>query len=208
MSFLHTFNKNPYLGILRGITFEHIPYIVKASQNAELKLIEITMNTPQAPELIANLKQNSTELTIGAGTVCREKDLKQALTAGAEFIVSPAFQENIAELCQKQNIPYLPGALTPTEVQHAYHHGATMVKVFPVGAMGGPAYIKELRGPFAHIPLLACGGVNADNAKDYFAAGANAIAFGGSIFKNSLLNAESWPEVSTKIRSLYQKSHS
>jgi 2-dehydro-3-deoxyphosphogluconate aldolase/(4S)-4-hydroxy-2-oxoglutarate aldolase len=202
MDFLVEFKTCPFLGIVRGIAQRHIETLALAALGAEMRFMEITMNTPQAPELIAALRQAAPQLVVGAGTVCSLRDLDLALAAGARFIVSPAFQEDVAMRCGAAEVPYLPGALTPTEVLHAWHQGATMVKVFPVGALGGPSYIKELRGPFAEIPLFACGGVSAANTAAYFAAGANGVALGGSVFSLDLLESGDHLSISTHIRSI------
>ena len=107
--------------------------------------------------------------------------------------------EEVIRKCVEKNIPDIPGALSPTEVQNAYDWGATCVKIFPVGNVGGPSYIRALRGPFRDIPLLACGGVSNENVADYFKNGANLVAFGASIFKPSLMQASDWETIGTNL---------
>ena len=160
------------------------------------------MNTKNAIEILKALKEaaKETELVVGAGTVRTLEELNLALDAGAGFIVSPTTIPEIIEKGNSLGIPMIPGALTPTEIEIAYRAGATCVKVFPVDALGGPSYIKSLRGPFRDIPLLACGGVHTENAKTYLDASANLLAFGGSIFKPSLMNAGEWDEIGKNLK--------
>jgi 2-dehydro-3-deoxyphosphogluconate aldolase/(4S)-4-hydroxy-2-oxoglutarate aldolase len=128
-----------------------------------------------------------------------EADLERALDAGAQFIVSPNTKSSMVQMCDSISVACVPGALTPTEVQTAFEAGAWMVKVFPVGCMGGPQYIKELRGPFKDIPLMACGGVRAENAQAYFEAGANCLSFGASVFHVADMENGNWDKIEKKI---------
>ena len=139
---------------------------------------------------------------MGAGTVRHESDLKKALDAGAEFIVTPNTRNEIIRYSNTAGIPIIPGALTPTEVQKAFDLGATAVKVFPVNCVGGPEYIKALRGPFRDIPLMACGGINPQNAADYLHAGANLLSFGASIFAPKLMESGDWEEIGMRLTTL------
>lgn len=194
--------KMPVIGILRDIPLGQEKECVRTSVAQGLTLIEVTMNTKNAIEILKTLKEaaKETELVIGAGTVRTLEELNLALDAGAGFIVSPTTIPEIIEKGNSLGIPMIPGALTPTEIEIAYRAGATCVKVFPVDALGGPSYIKSLRGPFRDIPLLACGGVHTENAKTYFDASANLLAFGGSIFKPSLMNAGEWDEIGKNLK--------
>jgi len=183
------FKKFPLLGILRGIEQDSVEPLVDAIIACGLETIEITMNTAGAPGLIKSaVKAANKKLTIGAGTVLSMQSLKSALSAGASFIVMPVLVPEVAQYCAKNKVPFFPGALTPQEIYSAWNSGATMVKVFPAGFFG-PAYFKEIKGPFNEIELLACAGVTPENMKDYFANGASAIAFGASVFKKDWLAA-------------------
>ena len=162
------------------------------------------MNTADAEAIIASLKKAAKPLgiAVGAGTVRHESDLKKALAAGAEFIVTPNTRNEIIRYSNTAGIPIIPGALSPTEVQKAFDLGATAVKVFPVNCVGGPEYIKALRGPFRDIPLMACGGVNPQNAGDYLKAGANMLSFGASIFAPKLMESGDWEEIGKRLTAL------
>ncbi|MFA4967430.1 MAG: bifunctional 4-hydroxy-2-oxoglutarate aldolase/2-dehydro-3-deoxy-phosphogluconate aldolase [Candidatus Margulisiibacteriota bacterium] len=193
------------LGIIRGATIENILPVIEAAVSGGIKHIEITLNSPDALEQI---KIASRKYEVGAGTVLSAKDAKSAVKAGAKFIVSPIADPETINFCLKNKIPIYPGALTPSEVYRAWELGATMVKVFPVKLVGGPDYIKEIKGPFNAIKLLACSGVNAQNIKEYFAAGANAVAVGGSIFNKKLMDEGCYSEIEKKVISLVAYSRS
>jgi len=203
-SFLSELRAFPFIGILRGIQMVHIPGIAGACKQADMSFLEVTMNTPGATDLIGALRHTCKPLGIqvGAGTVRNLDDLHRALDAGAEFIVTPALSLSVVAECLRREIPCMPGALTPTEIQTAFDAGAACIKVFPAKALGGPAYFKELRGPFQDIPLLACGGVDPKNVADYFKAGADAVAFGASIFRPEWLDAGDFHKVTSAISNL------
>ena len=142
------------------------------------------------------------DIRLDNGTVRHGSDLEKALAAGAEFIVTPNTRHEVIRLSCTAGVPIISGALSPTEVQKAFDLGATAVKVFPVNCVGGPEYIRALRGPFRDIPLMACGGVNAENAAAYLDAGANLISFGGSIFNPKLMAAGDWDTIANKLNQL------
>ena len=205
--FLNFLHDVPVVGILRDIPQGAEEACANTAAHCFLIAIEVTMNTSAAAEIIAKLKACAKPygIQVGAGTVRNLKDLKIALNAGAEFIVSPNTVEAVIKKCVEENIPDIPGALSPTEVQNAFDWGATCVKIFPVGNVGGPSYIKALRGPFRDIPLLACGGVSTDNVADYFKSGVNLVAFGASIFKPALMQANDWETIGKNLSAFLEK---
>lgn len=199
--FLKFLEDVPVVGILRDIPEGAEKDCAETAARYGLKAVEVTMNTPAATEIISRLRQASNPfgIRVGAGTVRTGRDLDLALDAGAEFIVSPNVNRNVIERCADGGVPDIPGALSPTEVQNAYEWGATCVKIFPVGNVGGPAYIKALRGPFRDIPFLACGGVSAENVGDYILSGCDLVAFGASIFKPGLMRAGDWATIGNSL---------
>lgn len=178
---LALFEKEPVVGIIRGVNEDSLPGVLQAAYIGGLRFLEITLNTPGALHLIKKAVELFPDFCIGAGTVLSAESTQQAIDVGAQFIVSPNLNEQVAECCIKNKQAYFPGALTPTEIEKAWSYGATMVKVFPASQMG-PGYIKLLKGPFDQIKLMAVGGINPKNIPDYFSAGASAVALGGSIF--------------------------
>jgi 2-dehydro-3-deoxyphosphogluconate aldolase / (4S)-4-hydroxy-2-oxoglutarate aldolase len=178
---LHRFESAPVIGILRGVKEESLQGVSEASIAGGLHFIEITLNTQDSCHLINQATNKYSELTIGAGTVLSAEEAKMAFDSGAQFIVAPNFEEEVAAFCVENKLAYFPGALTPTEIQKAWKNGATMVKIFPVSQMG-PDYFKQVKGPFDKVKLVAVGGVNSSNIKKYLSAGADAVALGGSIY--------------------------
>ncbi len=196
------FKKLPILGILRGVEADAIDPLAEAVVASGLKTLEITMNTQGASALIKEtVKASNGRFFVGAGTVLNMGDMHKALEAGATFIVCPTLVKDVVEYCAKNNIPVFPGALTPQEIFNAWEAGATMVKVFPAKFFG-PTYFKEIKGPFNHIDLLACGGVNAENVQEFFQCGASAVAFGASIFKKEWLQNKDFVSIENEVTQL------
>lgn len=196
------FKKLPILGILRNTELSATEDIVDCAARAGLKAIEFTMNTPGAGDIIKRACECAGKrISIGAGTVLSLNQAKEAVGAGAEFLVSPCIIDDVIDFCLQNALPVFPGALTPTEIYSAHKKGASMVKLFPA-ALFNAEYLKAIKGPFNYIELLVCGGINNDNIKEYFAAGASAVAFGESIFRKSLLKAGDFQAIERSIKAL------
>ncbi|MEL6164830.1 MAG: bifunctional 4-hydroxy-2-oxoglutarate aldolase/2-dehydro-3-deoxy-phosphogluconate aldolase [Cyanobacteria bacterium J06628_3] len=176
-----------------------------AVASAGIRLIEITWNTPQAAELIKQLGEELPDCVVGTGTLLNLKQMQQAVHAGAEFLFTPHVDQAVIQAAVRQNIPVIPGALTPTEVVTAWNQGATCIKVFPVQAVGGAGYIKSLQGPLGHIPLIPTGGVTVDNAAEFLEAGAIAIGLGSDLFPKHLVISEDWDSITRRAEILLQK---
>ncbi|MBF0254848.1 MAG: bifunctional 4-hydroxy-2-oxoglutarate aldolase/2-dehydro-3-deoxy-phosphogluconate aldolase, partial [Candidatus Omnitrophica bacterium] len=145
------FRRLPLLGIIRGLRAEAVDPLTDQMIASGLKTVEITMNTPGAPDLIRRMVRRARgKLTVGAGTVLDTASLQSALKAGATFIVSPVLVPKVAAYCMRRDIPVFPGALTPQEIYQAWEAGASMVKVFPVRFFG-PEYLREVKGPLEKI---------------------------------------------------------
>jgi 2-dehydro-3-deoxyphosphogluconate aldolase/(4S)-4-hydroxy-2-oxoglutarate aldolase len=176
------FDKQPVLGIIRGAPPDSAYGVMQASISAGLQYLEFTLNSKEAlPCIEEGAREFPETLCVGAGTVLSVADAERAVNAGAKFIVAPTLNEDVAAYCRERNLPYFPGALTPTEIEKAWNCGATMVKVFPADQMG-PGYFSTIRGPFNEVRLMAVGGVGPNNVHSYLGAGAAAVALGGSIF--------------------------
>ena len=176
--------------------------LARALSEGGMDVLEITMNTPGASELIAQAKASvGGDLEIGAGTVLSLEELDAALGAGASFIVMPTLATDVVAECARRGVPVFPGALTPQEIQTAWRAGAAMVKVFPAKFFG-PEYFREVKGPFGDVLLLACGGVSAENLAAYATCGADAYAFGGSVFNLAWIEAGQFTKVEAGVREL------
>ena len=148
---------------------------------AGIPIVEITMTVPEALEVVSELARTMPNLVVGAGTVLTGETARHCLNAGARFITSTGFDRDVMELAAKENVLTIPGALTPTEVISAWKAGADFVKVFPCAQLGGPQYIRALKAPLPHVPLIASGGVNQRNATDFIRAGAVALGIGSEL---------------------------
>jgi 2-dehydro-3-deoxyphosphogluconate aldolase/(4S)-4-hydroxy-2-oxoglutarate aldolase len=147
-----------------------------------IDVLEVTMTVPDAINLIRELvAQFGNEVLVGAGTVLDAETARACIRAGAEFIVSPGFDADIVRAAHEADKPALPGALTPTEIMAATRAGADIIKLFPASAMGGAKYLRSLRAPFEHARFLPTGGVNAETARDFIAAGAVALGVGSEL---------------------------
>ncbi|MBL1242246.1 MAG: bifunctional 4-hydroxy-2-oxoglutarate aldolase/2-dehydro-3-deoxy-phosphogluconate aldolase [OCS116 cluster bacterium] len=149
---------------------------------------ELTMTTPDAVNIIKNLSQKS-GILVGAGTVLNQADLHAVADAGAKFIVSPAIVDGMAADCKQLGLPYMPGTSTPTEVLRAHTDGAEVVKLFPAGLLGGPAFVKTMLSVFPDIIFMPTGGVTPENMLDYLAAGALCVGMGGNLVNDKALQA-------------------
>jgi 2-dehydro-3-deoxyphosphogluconate aldolase/(4S)-4-hydroxy-2-oxoglutarate aldolase len=197
-----TFKTNPFMGILRGIEAESLPGVLDACAAAGLIHLEITLNTDDAPALIRQAKTHmGDDMSIGAGTVLSMDAMNQVLDAGAQFIVMPTHHREIVQHCATHDIPVFPGAFTPQEIQNAWEDGASMVKVFPANTLG-PQYFKEIKGPFADIELLACGGVTPESVPAYQACGAGGFAFGASVFRPEWIQHREFQKITQCIDAL------
>jgi 2-dehydro-3-deoxyphosphogluconate aldolase/(4S)-4-hydroxy-2-oxoglutarate aldolase len=147
--------------------------------------IEITFSTPDAAAAIARARAELPDALVGAGTVLAMTELEAACAAGASFLVSPHLDEKLVAAAKDRGVPFLPGALTPTEVVRAWQSGATCVKLFP-GSAVGPSYVKALRGPLPQIPIMPTGGVDEKNIGEWLKAGAVAVGMGGNLATGSL----------------------
>lgn len=160
--------------------------ILTALKNSGINCAEITFRTACAEEAIKYAAENYPDMLIGAGTVINAQQCEQALAAGAKFIVSPGLSESVAKICNKRNVPYYPGCVTPTEIMQALELGITTVKFFPANVYGGLKALKALSAPFPQVNFIPTGGVDRSNI-DEFLAFDKVAAIGGSFFVKEAL---------------------
>ena len=143
--------------------------------------IEITYSTPDAASVIADVKQSyADEVLVGAGTLITQAQVAEAAEAGASYLVSPGLDDEVVASMQTTSLPAMAGVLTPTEVMRGVRLGLDVMKLFP-GSLGGPSYLRSLRGPFPDVPFMPTGGVSADNVGDWMAVGAIALGAGSEL---------------------------
>ena len=155
---------------------------------ARIPIVEITLTSPGALEVIGDLAKRFPDLVVGAGTVLDEESARRCVDAGARFLTSPGFVRKVVAYAKVTDVAVLPGALTPTEIIAAWKAGSDFVKVFPTTPVGGSQYIRALKVPLPQIPLIASGGVNQLTASDFILAGATAIGLGGELLPNEALH--------------------
>jgi 2-dehydro-3-deoxyphosphogluconate aldolase / (4S)-4-hydroxy-2-oxoglutarate aldolase len=191
--------------VSRASNVDEAKQAVEAVCAGGIPIVEITMTVPNATQVIRGvIEQHGNKVLTGAGTVLTGEQAKACLDAGAEFLVSPGLSIAVLEVARSRGKLAIPGALSPTELMTALSAGAQVIKIFPCGNVGGPKYLKALRGPFPNAQLIPTGGVNATNAADYFAAGAFALGVGADLVDLSALRAGRADKVTEAARQLAQ----
>src|SRR5579863_9653485 len=177
-----------------------------------IPIVEVTMTVPGALRVIAELAKHYDEtLIVGAGTIFDIATAQQCLDAGAGFLTTPGPDLGIVEFAVKRGTVVFPGALTPGEVTAMWKAGADFVKIFPCQQVGGPSYIEALKAPFQHVPLIASGGVNQENAVDFIRAGATALGIGRHLIHPDAIKSreDGWiRELSHRYLSLVKQARS
>ncbi|MBP8997828.1 MAG: bifunctional 4-hydroxy-2-oxoglutarate aldolase/2-dehydro-3-deoxy-phosphogluconate aldolase [Anaerolineaceae bacterium] len=186
------------LAVIRGPSADLTVQMVDALVEGGVKGIEITYSTPDAEDVVRRLALKYGEsILLGMGTLTKAEQAASAKEAGAMFLVSPVCEDELVKAMVASRLLTMAGALTPTEVLKAYTMGVDVVKIFP-GSLGGPAYIKALKGPFPYIPMMPTGGVNASNAADWFAAGVVAVGAGSELCPPQLAKEGKFAEISQR----------
>ena len=175
--------------------------VADAIKEGGVSFIEITMSVPGAIDTIKELTQKyKDEIIMGAGTILDPETARAALLAGAQFIVSPTLNLDVIQLAHRYSAVVVPGAMTPTEILAAWNAGADMVKVFPAAQLGGPEYLKALRGPLPQILLVPTGGVNLQNAGAFIKAGATALGVGGELVDKKAIKEKKFNIITENTR--------
>ena len=169
------------VGVLRAPSAARAIELAEPAIDAGLRAIEVTFTVPDAAAVIAELKHSGRQLIVGAGTVSSPTEAEAAVEAGATFLVSPHYDAEVLAAAKSLGVPYVPGALTPSEVFSAARATSGMVKVFPVARLGGSKYVSDLLGPYPALQLMVTGGVSLATAGEYLKAGAKAVGV-GSLF--------------------------
>ncbi|MGI6781831.1 MAG: bifunctional 4-hydroxy-2-oxoglutarate aldolase/2-dehydro-3-deoxy-phosphogluconate aldolase [Acholeplasmataceae bacterium] len=197
------------IAVVRANSKDEAVQVIDAIVAGGINAIEITYTIKNATEVISEVAANydGTDVLIGAGTVLDAETARSAILAGAQFIVGPNFNREVAKLCNRYQIPYTPGCMTINEMIEALEWGCDIVKLFPGGAFG-PKMIKDVKGPLPHINIMPTGGVSLDNAEEWIKNGAVAIGVGSDLTKHAktkefdkvTLQAKKYVEVVKKAR--------
>jgi len=176
--------------------------VVDALIEGGIRAVEVTMTTKGALDALALCSAAlGDSAVLGAGTVLDTETARQAVSAGARFVVGPTLCPGVVRLCHRYDVVSIPGAYTPNEIVAAWEAGADFVKLFPAGSLG-PGYLRELRGPLPHVRLLPTGGVTLDNAAAFLAAGAVAVGVGGALVERGAVEREDYATIRERARRL------
>jgi 2-dehydro-3-deoxyphosphogluconate aldolase/(4S)-4-hydroxy-2-oxoglutarate aldolase len=191
--------------VVRAASVDEATRAVEAILAGGIPVVEITMTVPNAVTVIREVAQQYRDkVLVGAGTVTTADQAESCLRAGAEFLVSPGFAASVLSVARASEKLAIPGALTPTELMIAQDHGASLVKIFPCGNLGGPKYLRSLKAPFPQARLIPTGGVNAANAADFIAAGAFALGVGADLVDPVALREGNLGKITSAAQELVQ----
>ena len=200
------------VAIVRGFAPDVCLRLAESYARGGIRLVEVTF-AQKAPETwkdtaaaIRAIKDHfGGEMKVGAGTVLTEEQLSMCEQAGGEYMITPNVKPELIRECVRRGLVAMPGAFTPSEIVDAWEAGASFIKVFPAGNMG-PGYIKALRAPLAHIPLLAVGGITPDNVADFIKAGCVGAGVGGTLTNKEWIAAGEWGKIEDVARQLIERS--
>ncbi len=196
-----------FVAIIRKLYGDELLRLSDALYEGGARQIEVTFDQSDpdclkiTPESIASLKERHPDMDVGAGTVLTKEQVLAAKEAGATFIISPNADADIIQFTKQNGLASVPGAMTPSEVVAAFNAGADIVKLFPAGYLG-TAYIKDLRAPISHIPLMATGGINPDNFESFLRAGCCSAGIGSFLSDKKLIAAGDWDAFRARARML------
>lgn len=195
------------VAIIRVADAERALGLTRALIAGGFRCVEITMTVPGALDVIKTLcAEAPEEILIGAGTVTSAAEARQCIEAGAQFLVSPICETDIIRPSREAGVVAIPAGMTPTEIVHAWRLGAHVVKVFPVGAIGGPAFIRAVRGPLPDIPLWVSGGVQPGETQTYLAAGAQLVGLNAGALPGHLIESGRWDELAVAARAMLNEA--
>ena len=191
------------IAVIRSPQLELGLAMAQAVARGGIKIIEIAWNSDRPDQLVTLLRRELPDCTIGVGTILDDRQLKNAIDCGTQFIFCPHLNPDLLTTAvEKYHIPLIPGALSPTEIVTAWQLGASAVKVFPIQAVGGANYIKSLQAPLGHIDMIPTGGVTLENAPAILSAGAIAVGLSSQLFPKSLVKIKDWQAITQRTQTL------
>jgi len=194
------------VAIMRAKSTDQLLVAAEAVLAGGINAIEVTMTTPGALEVVMKAAEKLGDgVLFGVGSVLDSVTARAAILAGADYVVCPTLNIGTIEVCKRYSVPVLPGAFTPTEILTAWEAGASLVKVFPA-SVGGPDYIKAVKGPLPQVRLAAVGGVTIENTADFFRAGVELIGVGGELVNQKLLDARDFGEITKRARLFHDET--
>jgi 2-dehydro-3-deoxyphosphogluconate aldolase/(4S)-4-hydroxy-2-oxoglutarate aldolase len=202
---LNLIRETGIIAIMRAQSSEQLIAAADAIKAGGVQVIEVTMTTPGALDVIAKASTRyGQDVLFGAGSVLDAETARAAILAGAGFVVAPTLNLSVVELCNRYSTPVVPGCYTPTEMLTAWEAGADMVKLFPA-SVGGPALIRAILAPLPQLEIVPVGGVNLDTAAEFIAKGAAALGVGSSLVNQKLLDAGDMTELTRRAAAFIEK---
>ncbi len=204
MTVIDTIETDGAVAIVRLDDLSAAVPLTEALVRGGVRAVEFTFTNPLAGRVIEEVRQAlGDKAIIGAGSVLDPETARTAILAGAQFVVTPTLKTETITLCNRYGVPTIIGAFTPTEILTAWEAGANVVKVFPA-TVGGPSYLKDVRGPLPQVKLTPTGGVSFENAADFIRAGAVAVAMGSNLVDAKTVKAKQWDVLEERARRLIQ----
>jgi 2-dehydro-3-deoxyphosphogluconate aldolase / (4S)-4-hydroxy-2-oxoglutarate aldolase len=204
-SMLEAIHRSGVISIIRGIRPESLKNTLDALYDGGVRCVEIALNTEGALSMIEQTKEMyGNRMLVGAGTAIDDISTKNAISAGADFVLSPTLSRSMIEICNLYSKLAVPGVFTATEVLEAKKAGAMLIKIFPVSSVG-PAYIKELLGPLPDVKLLPVGGITEKNASQFIAAGAFAVGVGSGLVNKELVERGDFETIKEHARTIVDR---
>lgn len=198
--FVALFAQRKVSAILRTDDQRKAAEAMSAAIRGGFRIVEFTLTVPGVHELIAEFAKRD-DVVVGAGTVLSPADAREAVRAGAKFLVSPVVDEAVIAAAISLDVAMMPGVHTPTELYRAHQAGAQLQKLFPVPA-GGPAWVRSVMGPLPFARIVPTNGTDASNARAWLDAGAHALGFVASLFDKEAIATERWDVIETKAREI------
>ena len=200
MNVLNTIAKHKIVAIARLDDLSIARHLTDALVEGGIRIIEFTLTNPAATETISDIRRMAgDEVAVGAGSVISVEQVEAVAAAGAQFVVSPVSKADVIAACLKRDLPAMPGAFTPSEIQQAWEWGASAVKVFPANHLG-IRYIKDVLAPLPHLRLMPTGGVTAENLRQFLDLGAFAVGVGSSLINNAAVAEKNWDQLRRNAR--------
>jgi len=193
------------IAIMRAQSSDQLMVAAEAIQQGGVQVIEVTMTTPGALDVIAEASKHfGDDVLFGAGSVLDAETARAAILAGAGFVVAPTLKLETIALCNRYSIPVAPGCATPTEALTAWEAGADLVKLFPA-SFGGPDLVKAILAPLPHLAIVPVGGVNLDTAAEFIRKGSAALGVGSSLINQKLLDAGDMAELTRRAEAFVEQ---
>lgn len=193
------------IAVVRTTDADIARQMILAAAAGGIRLIEITWNSDRVETLIPQMQQELPQCWFGTGTILNPEMAESAIACGAKFMFTPHVDRDLIAIGKAQNIPVIPGALTPTEILTAWQLGAKVVKVFPIKTVGGVEYLNCLRPVLGEIPLLPTGGVTMANAIGFLQAGAIAVGISSDLFDKHAIDTGNWAKITANAQALVRQ---